>query len=190
MFQIAASIPPKWIDLAPGIRGLFRHGPSEAIVSARRHSRMVMENDDRSDPEFAFITGCVIWGLVEWEGVGHPAPVPPEDLAQGAPEALAAWIEANPPAEGVADLTADNIVALLRQRPDVYDKLDRTYVQSIVDAAAEKKGSGRSPTGTSTEVLPSATPAATAPNAPIAKTSRAARPAKGSGRSSKAAPAN
>ncbi|WP_291535554.1 hypothetical protein [Brevundimonas sp.] len=166
MFQIAASIPPKWIDLAPGIRGLFRHGPSEAIVSARRHLRMVMEQDDRSDPEFAFVTGCVIWGLVEWEGVG---------AADG---------------DGVADLTADNIVALLRQRPDVYDKLDRTYVQSIVDAAAEKKGSGRSPTGTSTEVPPFATPAATAPNAPIAKTSRAARPAKRSGRSSKAAPAN
>ncbi|VDC51439.1 hypothetical protein [Brevundimonas mediterranea] len=166
MFQIAASVPPKWVDLAPGLRGLFRHGPSEAIVSARRHLRMVMEEDDRSDPEFAFVTGCVIWGLVEWEGVG---------AADG---------------DGVADLTADNIVALLRQRPDVYDKLDRTYVQSIVDAAAEKKGSGRSPTGTSTEVPPSATPAATAPNAPIAKTSRAARPAKRSGRSSKAAPAN
>ncbi|MFW2345689.1 MAG: hypothetical protein ACN4EU_10330 [Brevundimonas mediterranea] len=166
MFQIAASVPPKWVDLAPGLRGLFRHGPSEAIVSARRHLRMVMEEDDRSDPEFAFVTGCVIWGLVEWEGVG---------AADG---------------DGVADLTADNIVALLRQRPDVYDKLDRTYVQSIVDAAAEKKGSGRSPTGTSTEVLPSATPAATAPNAPIGKTSRAARLAKGSGRSSKAAPAN
>lgn len=163
MFQIAATIPPKWIDLAPGIRGLFRHGPSEAIVSARRHARMVMEADDRNDPEFAFITGCVIWGLVEWEGVG---------AVEG---------------EGVADLTADNVVALLRQRPDIYDKLDRTYVQSIVDAAAEKKGSGRSPTGTSTEVPPSATPAATAPNVPTAKTTRAPRRVNGSGRSSKAA---
>ena len=166
MFQIAATTPPKWIDLAPGLRGLFRHGPSEAIVSARRHLRMVMEEDDRSDPEFAFVTGCVIWGLVEWEGVG---------AADG---------------DGVADLTADNIVALLRQRPDVYDKLDRSYVQSIVDAAAEKKGSGRSPTGTSTEVPPSATPAATAPNAPIGKTTPAARRVKESGRSRKAAPVN
>ncbi|QYC10563.1 hypothetical protein [Brevundimonas nasdae] len=190
MFQIAATIPPKWIDLAPGIRGLFRYGPSEAIVSARRHARMVMEGDDRSDPEFAFITGCAIWGLVEWEGVGHPAPVPSADVAHGSPEALAAWIEANPPAEGVADLTADNIVALLKQRPDIYDKLDRTYVQSIVDAAAEKKGSGRSPTGTSTEVPPSATPAGTAPSAPIAKTTRAPKRGKRSGQSSKAAPAN
>lgn len=165
MFQIAATIPPKWIDLAPGIRGLFRHGPSEAIVSARRHARMVMEADDRNDPEFAFITGCVIWGLVEWEGVGA--------------------VEGE--GEGVADLTADNVVALLRQRPDIYDKLDRTYVQSIVAAAAEKKGSGRSPTGTSTEVPPSATPAATAPNVPTAKTTRAPKRGNGSGRSSKAA---
>lgn len=166
MFQIAATIPPKWIDLAPGIRGLFRHGPTEAMVSARRYMRMMMEADDPSDPEFGFVTGCVIWGLVEWEGVG---------AVEG---------------EGAAELIADNVVALLRQRPDIYDTLDRTYVQSIVDAAAEKKGSGRSPTGTSTEVPPSATPAATAPNVPIAKTSRAARPAKRSGRSSKAAPAN
>lgn len=163
MFQIAATVPPKWIDLAPGIRGLFRHGPSEAIVSARRHARMVMEADDRSDPEFAFITGCVIWGLVEWEGVG---------AVEG---------------EGAAELTADNVVALLRQRPDIYDKLDRTYVQSIVDAAAEKKGSGRSPSGTSTEALPSATPAAIAPNVPTAKTNRAPKRRNGSGRSSKAA---
>lgn len=166
MFQIAAPVPPKWIDLADGIRGLFRHGPSEAIVSARRHARMVMEADDRSDPEFAFITGCAIWGLVEWEGVG---------AVEG---------------EGGADLTADNIVALLRQRPDIYDRMDKTYVQSIVDAAAEKKGSGRSQTGTSTAAPPSATPAVTERSAPTAKTTRAPRRAKGSGRSPKAAPAN
>lgn len=166
MFQIAATIPPKWIDLAPGIRGLFRHGPTEAMVSARRYMRMMMEADEPGDPEFGFVTGCVIWGLVEWEGVG----------AVGG--------------EGVADLTADNVVALLRQRPDIYDKLDRTYVQSIVDAAAEKKGSGRSPTGTSTEVPPSATPAAIAPNVPTAKTTRAPKRGNGSGRSSKAAAVN
>lgn len=166
MFQIAAPVPPEWIELAPGLRGLFRHGPSEAMVSARRHARMVMEADDRSDPEFAFITGCVIWGLVEWEGVG---------ATEG---------------EGAADLTADNIVALMRQRPDIYDHLDRTYVQSIVDAAAEKKGSGRSPIGTSTAAPPSATPAETVPSAPTVKTNRAPRRVKRSGRSPKAAPVN
>ncbi|PZU62316.1 MAG: hypothetical protein DI552_00150 [Brevundimonas sp.] len=190
MFQLAAPQHPEWLDLAPGIRGRFRVGPSEAIVFARRFSRRAVEADDRTDPQFAFVVGCVVWGLVEWDGIGHPAPTPPDDVLNGPADALAAWREANPPPPGVADLNADNVTALLRHRPDIYDKVDRTYVDSIMRAAAEKNASGSSPSGTSAGGKPSVTPAATAPSAPIAKTTRARKRASGSGPSSKAAPAS
>lgn len=189
-YQLTAPPAPEWLDLAAGIRGRFRHGPSEAMVFARRFARAAVEADDRTDPQFAFIVGCVVWGLIEWEGIGHPAPVPPQDVQDGPAEALAAWREANPLPPGPADLTADNVSALLRQRPDIYDRLDATYIETIMVAAAEKKGSGRSPNGTSVAAPPSATPVATAKSAPIGKTTRAPKPVRKSGRSSKAAPAS
>lgn len=189
MFQIPSPPPtPDWTELAPGIRGRFRVGPSEAIVYGRRFARRAIEADDRTDPQFAFVVGCAVWGLVEWDGIGHPAPVPPEDVQNGPEAALAAWREANPAPEGVAELTADNITALLRHRPDIYDRIDRTYVDSIMRAAAEKNASGSSPSGTSAGGAPSVTPAATAPSVPIAKTTRAPKRDRKSGRSSKAAP--
>ncbi|TFW14428.1 hypothetical protein EGY25_04340 [Brevundimonas intermedia] len=160
------------------------------MVFARRFARTAMEADDRNDPQFAFVVGCVVWGLLEWEGVGSPAPVPSDDILNGPVEALAAWREANPAPEGNAPVTAEYVTALLRQNPAIYDEIDRTYVETIMRAAAEKKGSGRSQTGTSTAVPPSARPAATAQSAPTAKTTRAPRRAKGSGRLPKAAQAS
>ena len=165
MFQLAAPQPPEWHDLAPGLRGRFRVGPSEAIVFARRFARLALEADDRTDPHFAFVVGCVVWGLIEWEGVGDPSGEP-------------------------APLTADNVTALLRQCPDIYDRIDRSYVADIMRAAAEKNGSGSSPNGTSAGGRPSAKPAASAPSARTGKTSPARKRGKGSGRSSKAAPAS
>ena len=190
MLQLAQPPAPEWVDVAPGLKCLFRHGPSEALVFARRFARQAVEADDRADPQFAFVVGCVVWGLLEWDGVGAPAPVPPADVLNGPADALAAWQAANPAPEGNAPVTAEYVAALLRQNPAVYDEIDRTYVESIVRAAAEKKGSGLSPNGTSAGVPPSATPAATALNARTANTSPAPKRARRSGASSKAAPAS
>ena len=187
MVQLVLTPAPEWVDVADGLRCRFRHGPSEAMVFARRFARTAMEADDRNDPQFAFVVGCVVWGLLEWDGVGSPAPVPPDDVLNGPAEALAAWRADNPAPEGNAPVTAEYVTALLRQNPAIYDEIDRTYVETIVRAAAEKKGSGRSPTGTSTAAPPSARPAATARSAPTAKTTLAPRRVKGSGRSPKAA---
>lgn len=165
MYQLVAHKEPTWLDLAPGIRGRFRHGASEALVFARRFTRAALELDDRADPEFYFIAGCVVWGLIEWEGVGDAEDQP-------------------------APLTADNVVALLSQRWDVFDEANGAYVEAIMALAAEKNASGSSPSGTSAGGKPSVTPAAIAPSAPIAKTTRARKRGSGSGPSSKAAPAS
>jgi hypothetical protein len=190
MLTLVQPPAPEWVEVAPGLKCLFRHGPSEAMVFGRRFARQAMEADDRTDPQFAFVVGCVVWGLLDWDGVGAPAPVPPDAVLNGPAEALAAWREANPPPGGNAPVTAENVAALLRQNPAVYDAIDRTYVESIVRAAAEKKGSGPSPNGISAAAKPSAKRAATAPNAPTANTSPAPRRARRSGASSKAAPAS
>ncbi|MFN7110324.1 MAG: hypothetical protein ACK4M2_01710 [Brevundimonas sp.] len=188
MLTLVPTPAPEWVDVAEGLRCRFRHGPSEAMVFARRFARQAMEADDRNDPQFAFVVGCVVWGLLEWDGVGAPAPVPPDDVLNGPAKALAAWRAANPAPEGNAPVTAEYVTALLRQNPAIYDAIDRTYVETIIRAAAEKKGSRPSPNGISAEGPPSATPAASAPNAPIANTTRTRRRGKGSGASSKAAP--
>ncbi|GAA0197904.1 hypothetical protein GCM10010203_56130 [Actinomadura yumaensis] len=190
MLRLEHPRAPEWIDLAPGVRGRFRYGPSEALVFARRFMRQALEADDRTDPHFAFVVGCTVWGLLEWDGVGAPAPVPPDDVLNGPAEALAAWRDANPPPEGNAPVTADYIAALLRHNPAIYAEVDDRYVTSIFLAGEEKKGSGPSPNGISAEAPPSATPAATAPNAPIASTSPAPKRARRSGASFKAAPAS
>lgn len=191
MLTLVPPPAPEWVEVAPGLKCRFRHGPSEAMVFARRFARQAMEADDRNDPQFAFVVGCVVWGLLEWDGVGAPAPVPPDDVLNGPAKALAAWREAHPAPEGNAPVTADNVTALLRQNPAIYDAIDRTYVETIMRAAAEKKGSGPSPSGISPNGgPPSATPAATAPNAPIANTTPAPKRGRRSGASSKAAPAS
>lgn len=191
MYQVPTPPPPPdWTELAPGIRGRFRIGPSEAIVYGRRFARLAIEADDRTDPQFAFVVGCAVWGLIEWDGIGHPAPIPPEDVLNGPAEARAAWRADNPPPDGVAPLTADNVTALLRHRPDIYDRIDRTYVDSIMRAAAEKNASGSSPSGTSAGGKPSVTLAASAPSARTGKTTPEPKRGKRSGRSSKAAPAS
>lgn len=124
MFQIQPVRDTDWRDVAPGIRFKLRFGPTEARNAARRHVREVMKADPDADAEFAFVVGCLLWGAVEWEGVGAPAP-------DGEVEGEAATVE-------LAELNAGNLTALLRQRPDIYDDLDRSYVDEVVEALAEK----------------------------------------------------
>lgn len=190
MLQLTPARAPDWVDLAPGLRGRFRYGPSEALVFARRFARKAVEEDDRTDAQFAFVVGCVVWGLIEWDGIGAPAPVAPDEILNGPAEALAVWQGENPAPEGNADLTAENVALLLRQNPPIYDLIDLTYVAEIVRAAAEKNGSGLSPNGISAGAKPSVTPAATAPNAPTENTSPKPKRAKRSGKSSSPAPAS
>ncbi len=156
------------------------------MVFARRFARHALEQDDRTDPQFAFVVGCVVWGLLAWEGVGAPPPAPPAEIATDV-EALAAWEVENPAPEGDAPVTADNVAMLLRQNPTIYDEIDRTYVESIVRAAAEKNVSGLSLNGISAGAKRSVTPVETAPSAHIAKTIHAPKRGKKSGPSSKAA---
>lgn len=163
--RLVAVAEPEWIDLAPGIRGRFRHGPTEALVFARRFARTAVEMDDRADPEFHFIAGVLIWGLLEWEGVAD---------SEGAP----------------APVTADNVLALLRQRWDVFDAANAGYVEGVVRMDAEKNESGPSPSGTSAAAPSSATPAATAQSAPTASTTPKPKRARRYGKSSNPAPDN
>lgn len=167
MFQLAATPEPRWEDVAPGIRIQFRYGPAEALTFGRRHVRSVIRANDTVDPEFHFVCGVAAWGARAWEGVGGET------------------------GDSLAPLTIDNLTALMSQRPDIYDEIDRLYVEPILKVQAEGNGSGPSPNGTSTEAPTTATPApASAPTAPTGSTSPRVKRGKGSGPSSKAAPSN
>lgn len=157
MFRIEPNRDPAWRDVAEGIRMQLRFGPTEARNAGRRHVRDVMKADPDADGEFAFVVGVLLWGVVAWEGVGAPLP----DGAEGAAAAE------------VAELNAENLSALLRQRPDIYDDLDRSYVDEVVEAMSEKNASRPSPNGTSAEAQPTA-PAATGPAARNASTKSSA----------------
>ena len=148
MFQLAATPEAGWEDVASGIRIQFRHAPAEALTSGRRHVRRVVEADPTADPEFHFVCGIAAWGAVAWEGIG---------AVDGS---------------GPAELNADTLTALMRQRIDVYDAVDRLYVEPVLKVDAEGNGSGPSPSGISAAALDTATPAtASAPSAPTGSTS-------------------
>ena len=159
MFKLAPTPDAGWEDVAPGIRIQFRHAPAEALTSGRRHVRRVVEADPTADPEFHFVCGIAAWGAVAWEGIG---------AVDGS---------------GLAEVNADTVTALLRQRIDIYDAIDRLYVEPVLKVDAEGNGSGPSPSGISAEAHPSATPAtASAPNAPTGSTNPDPTPAIASGR--------
>lgn len=159
MFQLAATPEPRWEDVAPGIRIQFRHAPAEALTSGRRHVRRVIEADATADPEFHFVCGIAAWGAVAWEGIG-------------AVDGL-----------GPAELNAGTLTALMRQRIDVYDAVDRLYVEPVLKVDAEGNGSGPSPSGISAEAPDTATPApASALTAPTGSTNPDPTPASASGR--------
>lgn len=175
MHQLSAPKAPEWRDVADGIRVRLRYGPTEARNAARRHVRAVMEKEPTADPQFAFVVGCLIWGVVEWEGVAAPLPPMPEG------ETADSWAAQNPPTP--AELTPEHLDALLTQRPDIYDDLDLSYVEEVVAALAEKKGSRPSPSGISA-AAPATAKAATGPagkRVRTRKTPRKPKPAKGSG---------
>lgn len=149
MYALSGPREPEWRDFEPGIRLQLRFGPSQALTFGRRHLRATLKADDRTDPEFAFVVGILIWAVTAWEGVGPPAPVPPPEIAEGPAEALTAWEAENPAPEGPAPLTADSLTMLLSDRTDIFDALDRTYVEAVLKVRDEKNGSGPSPRGTS-----------------------------------------
>lgn len=119
MFRIEVPPADRWLEVsADGLKLLVRFGPSEALTFARRHARMMLAANDRTDPEFAFVAGIAIWAVIDWQGVGGP------DLDSDEP----------------APLQADGLIALLRARPDVYEAFDRDYVDGVLAARDEKKG--------------------------------------------------
>lgn len=164
MFQLVATPEPRWEDVAPGIRIQFRYGPAEALTFGRRHVRSVIRADETADPEFHFVCGVAKWGAQAWEGIGGPA------------------------GDGPAPLTIETLTALMTQRPDIYDEIDRLYVEPILKVQAEGNGSGPSPNGTSAAAPGTAKRApANARSARTGSTNRKAKRGTGSGRSSKTA---
>lgn len=150
MAQIKRPSPPKWHDVAPGMRIKFRFGPTEALNAARRGARLSALQEGVVDPEFAFVAGAAVWGAVEWEGFGDPD-WQGEDLAECPP----------------APLTSENLVLVLQGMPDVFDSVAEFYVDPLMELLAEKNGSGPSPNGTSAAGQASATDAAKpAPSVP------------------------
>lgn len=127
MYRVEPAPPPAWRDVAPGIRVQLRFGPTEARNAGRRHVRDVVREDEAADVEFAFVVGVLLWGVIAWEGVGAPLP----DDGQSDDTAS----DAEP---DIAELNAANLTALLRQRPDIYDDLDRFYVDPVLQALSEK----------------------------------------------------
>ena len=166
MFQLQPPREPEWRTVAEGIRFRFRFGPTEALNAARRSVRAALRLDEAADADFAYVAGAVIWGVVEWEGIGLPAP-----------------------AEGTAPLIPENVVGVLSQRPDIFDDVARFYVDPLSELLSEKKGSSPSPNGISAAGPDTARPVpSSAKPAPTPSKPRARKRATGSGAPSKAAP--
>lgn len=166
MFALQDDGQPVWMDVAEGISILLKPAHTETLNAARRQMQTAMRAEDGSDREFAFVQGALIWGALDWRGIG--------DATGSGPLAM----------------TADGLTRLLRQRPDIYRRIDADYIGPVFDMAAEKKGSSLSLTGGS-----GATGTATARPAPASAKrarSRSTPPkptrATGSGASSTPAP--
>lgn len=126
MFRLDMTSEPVWLDVADGIRLALKPGGTETITSARRYVRTQREIDPEFDGEFGLIVGCVIWAVTAWEGLG---------AAEG---------------DDPLPLTAENIVRLLHQRPDIYRVVDQAYVDPLITLLVrEKKGSASLPPGIS-----------------------------------------
>ena len=179
MFQLTPQPKPSWQTVAPGIRLELRHGPVEAMVFARKHVRDVLKADPTSDWEFALVCGMAIWSVTAWDGVG----------TEGSDEP--------------APLTADNLVALLRQHGKVYDAVDDLCLAPALALEAEGNGSGVSSNGTSMQApasakdaeisgspAPTVRPGSMESSAPMSSTSLEPKPETASGPSSDTAPAN
>lgn len=181
MYQLTPCPVPEWKTVAaatatePAIRIQFRTGPTEALNAAKRHVRAMAEEDPDTDRDFAFIVGCVAWGAVAWEGIGLPLPEGGDPAA--APEP--------------APLTIDNLTMLLRHRPDIYAKVDREYVDAVVEAMSEKNEYAPLQTGTSrADPSSAATATASVQSAPIGSVGQKPKRGKRSGPRSKDAPGN
>lgn len=173
MLQLTPQREPEWFEAIPAsapvkgqpkpsaVRIRFRFSPTEALNAARRYVRTVIAAEPTAESDFAFVAGALIWGALEWEGVGD---------ADGA----------------VAPLTAENLIALIRQRPDAFDRCAGFYVDPLMRLLSEKNGSGSSPKGTSAGAAPIAGMSAKAAPAKAVRSSRTRRKPKrasGSGKS-------
>lgn len=160
MFVLQEAPAPFWLDVAEGIRLQLKPVGTETLNAGRRAVRLAYREAEDADAEFAFLSGAVQWAAVAWEGVGdaegHPLPI-----------------------------SAEAVHRLLQQRPDIYAVLDAQYVQTALELLSEKKGSSPSPSGTSAEGQPTATPAPSGRKTrktatPVRTGKTSARPRKGS----------
>lgn len=149
MFQLATDTAPTWTAVADGIELLLKPAGTEALLAARREVRLAVREDADVETGIPFVFGFVCWGAVDWRGIGG---------ADG---------------EGL-DFSTERLGMLLRQRPDIYQRLDDEYVGPVLELLSEKKGSSPSPDGILAAAPPTATPVPsggkTTPTAPPAPT--------------------
>ncbi|WP_296167981.1 hypothetical protein [uncultured Brevundimonas sp.] len=159
MLKLAPAVTEaEWKDLAPGVRVLLKPADAVMLLAGRRAAGEVHKiaadliaadlapngGSVQADAEFAFTVGCLVWGALDWEGVGDQdgEPLP---------------------------MTEANLTLLLRQSLDIFDKFDREYVVPILVRDAEKNVSSPSLNGTSaaakTTAVPVPAPAESAPTA-------------------------
>ena len=148
MVQLRIAAQPEWLDPAHGVRVRMLPPSTPVIVEARRISAGLMQahgieiDDDgvghMGQALFIMTAAYVAAGALEWEGVADE---------NGA---------------SAQKLTADQVVALLGQDPEIFDFFDRGYASEVYALMSEKKGSSPSPSGSSPrEAEPTAeTPAA------------------------------
>lgn len=173
MLEIAPTPDPEWFEIAGGARMLMRPADSVMLEAGRMESmRAAREGQKPADVDHAHLVGCVVWGVIEWEGVA----------LQGSTE--------------LAPITFETVSPLLRQHLAVRDKLDRDYVIPLLLREMEKNASAPSPNGTSTgapTTAPQPAGSDAGPAADSADTMKSGpKPSRGkrSGRSSGAAAAN
>jgi hypothetical protein len=128
MLKLAAQQrEPFWLDLIPGVRVRVRPITSAAIIAARHAAadamKDVAEAERVSLASAAFTRSVVLWGVVDWEGVGDAGGKPIKPTPDAIDELLEVW--------------------------PAFDALDRLYVAPALVLDDEKNGSSPLPNGTS-----------------------------------------
>lgn len=184
MLQLKIAAQPEWLEPAHGVRVCMLPPSTPVILEARHISADLMRAQGVEWNEeglshlgqglFVMTAAYVAAGAVEWKGVAD------ED---GAP---------------IKTLTPEQVLALLAQRPNIFDFFDKGYAAEVYALNSEKNGSSPSPSGSSErEADPTAgtvaadnTAAAKASPVPLTSTRRKPRRGGGSGASSTPAPAS
>lgn len=118
----AEETTPIWTTVAEGIDLLLKPGGTDALLAARREVRLAVRADPDIDTGIPFVFGFVCWGAEDWRGIGEK----PDDAPDDAPLTPVPF-------------STEALGRLLRQRPDIYQRLDDEYVGPVLELLSEKK---------------------------------------------------